>query len=367
MRSLIPFSAVSLLVLCAVPSADQITRTDGKVIKDVNIVEEGLTQTTYKKGNNTQSLGSEDVLSITYDRKPRLVDEADQAMVDDDPFGALQLFDTYADGQVQKRDTRDKWAGPYAAWRSIQICQLLDDVNGVVERSNRLITGFPDSRFVPPAYLARAAAQTRAKGGDAAAQKTLQELLALVTEKNLSKRWELDGKLGLVLTDASLSGDAKRSQLEQISSDAGTNFPTVANRAQVAIGETYVEQIDSAKEGQKLALAQDAREVFERITSDLKAEDETLAAAFTGLGTAQFNESVLSKDAQLGHDAFLNFMRVIVLYKEQSRYVAQSMFYAMLCLQSFEDETSVARSREMRYKLIQRYPESNWAQQAQAR
>ena len=360
-------TAVSLLVLSAIPLADTITKTDGKVLKDVNIVEEGLTQTTYKKGSNQQMIGSEEVLSITYARKPRLVDEGDQAMVDDDPFGALQAFDLYADGQITKRDQRDKWAGPYAAWRSIQICQLLDDVNGVVERCNRLIEHFPDSRFVPPAFLARAEAQTRGKGGDAAAQKSLQELVGLVTAKGLSKRWELDANLGLVLTDASLSADAKRARLEQVANQAGTQFPTVANRAQVAIGETYVGQIDSAQEDKKLALAQDARKVFQRIVADQKAEPATLAAAYTGLGTAQFQESVLAKSPELAREAFLNFMRVIVLYKEQSRYVAQSMFYAMLCLRGFEDEESVARSREMRFKLMQRYPESNWAKQAQAR
>jgi hypothetical protein len=360
-------TAVSLVALCALPLGDTITKTDGKVLKDVSIVEEGLTQTTYKKGNNQQMVGSEEVLSIAYSRKPRLVDEGDQAMIDDDPFGALQAFDLFADGQITKRDTRDRWAGPYAAWRSIQICQLLDDVAGVVERCNRLIEHFPDSRFVPPAYLARAEAQARGKGGDSAAQKSLQELVALVGAKTLSKRWELDANLGLILTDAALSADAKRARLEQVATQAGTQFPTVASRAQVAIGETFVAQIDGAKEDQKLALAQDARKAFQRIVADQKADPATLAAAYTGLGTAQFQESALAKNAELSREAFMNFMRVIVLYKEQSRYVAQSMFYAMLCLRGFEDAESVLRSREMRFKLIQRYPESNWAKQAQAR
>jgi outer membrane protein assembly factor BamD (BamD/ComL family) len=354
-----------LLALSAAALADTITKTDGRTIKQVNVVEEGLNETSYRKGNATETVPSEEVLTVTYDRKPRLVDEADQALFDGDAFAALQLFDQYADGQINKRDTRDKWAGPYAAWRSIQVCQLLDDVAGVVQRTERLIHGFPDSRFVPAAYLARADAQVRNKGGDAAARKTLEDLAALVDSKGLSQRYALDAKLGLVLTDADLSAGDKRDQLEGITSEAGSEFPTVGNRAQVAIGETYVGQIETASEDKKLELARQARKVFQRIVADQKAEPETLAAAYTGLGTAQFHESALAKDSELAHEALMNFMRVIVNHKEQSRYVAQSMFYAMLCFRAAQDETSLERSQEMRYKLIQRYPGSNWAKEAQ--
>lgn len=362
------FLALSaLLSLTSGALADTITRTDGKVLKDIRITEEGLKDTTYKKGSNTQSLASEDILSVVYEKKPRLVDEADQAWIDEDPFTALALFDDYADGQINKRDSRNKWAGPYAAWRSIEVCQLLDDVAGIIKRCDRLITSFPDSRFVPPAYLARADAQARSKSGSAAAQKSLNDLVKLVEQESLSQRWALDANLGLVLTDSSMKSSDKRDQLQSIADTAGSQFPTVANRAQVAIGETYISQIDTASEDKKRQLASDARRVFERIVADQKAERQTMAAAYTGLGTAQFHEGALGTDKELGREAFLNFMRVIVLYKEQSRYVAQSMFYAMLCLQGFEDEVSVQRSREMRFKLMQRYPESTWAKEAEQR
>src|SRR5687768_6470776 len=122
---LLPLTSV---LLAALPLADEIVRTDGKVLKDVSIVEEGLTTVSYKKGNNAQDLPAEEVLSITYDRKPRLVDEGDLAAKEDDPIGARDTFDTYVDGQIAKPTERDKWAVPYAAWRSVQVSQLLDDV-----------------------------------------------------------------------------------------------------------------------------------------------------------------------------------------------------------------------------------------------
>lgn len=361
-RFLLPLSAA---LLASLPLADQIVRTDGKVVKDVHVVEEGLTTVSYKKGSNVQTVPAEEVLSITYDRKPRLVDEADQALKDDDPIGARDTFDTYVDGQIAKPNEREKWAPAYAAWRSVQVSQLLDDVDGVIQRADRLIRSFADSRYVPEAYLAKASAQAR-KGNQDAAQATLKSFESLVASKSLSKRWAMEAKLGLVLVDPGLAPAARREKLEGVVSEAAGTYPTVASRAQVGVGETYLAQIDAAKEDQKLKLAGDARAVFERITKDQQADEATLAAAFTGLGLAQFHQSGLSRDKTLAREALVNFLRVPVLYQEQSQYVAQSMYYAMLSFRALEDEQSILRSREMRYKLMQRYPESGWAKQAKA-
>ena len=349
--------ATTLLLACLLTSsatADEIVRTDGKILKEVTIVEETLTQVLYKKGNAQQSVSSDEILSIVYAKKPRLVDEGDNAEAEDDPIGAFDILDQYVEGQIKKPNERKKWAPPYAAWRTVELCQVLDDVAGVVKCTDRLIKNYPDSRFVPAAYLARASSQAR-QDKQGAAQTTLKELLALVQSKNLSKRWELEANLGLILTDITTKGSAKRDQLQEIIGQAGTQFPTVANRAHVAVGETFLVQIDSAKEEQKKELAEDARKIFAGIVKDQKADSETLAAAFAGLGTALFHQGE-------NHEALMNFLRVIVLYEGHSQYVSQSMFYAMLCFRQNEDEESRNRYKEMKWKLQQRYPESNWAE-----
>lgn len=351
--------ASTLLLVCLLASAsraDEIYRTDGKVLKDVTVTEETLTQVLFKKGSSQQSVSSDEILSITYSKKPRLVDEGDQAEAEDDPVGALDILDQYVDGQINKPTERKKWAPPYAAWRTVELAQLLDDVAGVAKRVDRLIKNFPDSRFVPAAYLARASAEARL-GKPGAAQGTLNDLLALVQAKSLSKRWELEAELGLILTDVSTAGASKRDELQGIIGKAGSQFPTVGNRAQVAVGETYLAEIDAASEQKRAELAAAAGKVFTAIVKDQKADSQTLAAAFTGLGTALFHQGK-------SEESLMNFLRVIVLYEAHSQYVSQSMFYAMLCFRQDDSPQSRDRYREMKWKLEQRYPESTWAKQA---
>ncbi|MEM7310186.1 MAG: hypothetical protein AAF682_26160 [Planctomycetota bacterium] len=353
--------AAFALTLFALPTAaDTIHRTDGKVLEDITIVEEKLVEVVYKKGSNQRSVASDEILRVEFAKKPRLVDEADQALIDGDVFGALDLFDLYVDGQINKPNERRKWAPAYAAQRAIEICQVLDDVAGVVKRSDRLITNFADSRYVPSAYLAKAGAQSR-QGKGSAAQSTLEALNQLVQSQSLSRRWALEAQLGLILTDESMGGDAKRDKLEEVVSDAGSLFPTVASRAQVSIGETYLDEIDAASQGKREGIAEQAQDIFGRIVKDQKADSETLAAAYAGLGTALFHIGAIRRDTKVTHESLMNFLRVIVLYKDHSRYVSQSMFFAMLIFKQTED---VDRFREMKWKLQQRYPQSTWAEQA---
>lgn len=351
--------ASTLLLVCLLATAsraDEIVRTDGKVLKDVTITEETLTQVLFKKGSSQQSVSSDEVLSIAYSKKPRLVDEGDQAEAEDDPLGALDILDQYVDGQINKPTERKKWAPPYAAWRTVELAQFLDDIAGVVKRADRLVKNYPDSRFVPAAYLARASAEAR-QGKPGAAQGTLNNLLALVKAKTLSKRWELEAELGLILTDVSTAGDSKRDELQEIIGKAGSQFPTVGSRARVAVGETYLVDIDAASEQKRAELAAAADKIFSSIVKDQKADSQTLAGAFAGLGTAQFHQGK-------SQEALMNFLRVIVLYESHSQYVSQSMFYAMLCFRQDDTPQSRDRYKEMKWKLQQRYPESNWAKQA---
>ncbi len=353
-------AALGTVVLSIPAAADKIVKTDGKTIDEITIVEETLAQVIYKRGNSQQSVPSGDVLSVHFDKKPRLVDEADQALVDGDPVGALFDFNQYVDGQIKKPTERKKWAPGYSAYRAIQIAQLLDDLGAVIKNSDRMITNFTDSRYLPMAYLAKASAQFRS-GKPGAAQGIYKNLEALVESKSLSKRWALEAQLGLILTDSTTKGSDKRDKLAQLASDAA-QFPTVKNRARLAEGETYVAEAEGASEGKAMPLLAEAEKIFRGILTGHKADDETLAGAYAGLGDALIQQGIRKKDNDLIRKGLMSYLRVIVNYKDHSQYVSKSMFWSMRAFKFLEDNE---RYREMKFKLKQRYPDSNWASMAE--
>jgi hypothetical protein len=355
---------VLLLGALGVPaSADVIHTTDGKEIDDVRIVDESLKTVVYKKGNTEQTVASEEVLSIEYERMPRLLEEAQQSLLEGDVPSALERFDLYVEGQISNpNERRYAWAPAWAAWRALGLRSELADVNGVIEAASRLIRGFPESRYVPAAYLARASAQIQ-KGDVPAARQTIGELAELVGAKALSKRWELETRLVQIRVDEA-SPEKKRDQLAAVASAAGGQFPTVRNRALVAEGETYLEQasaIETQDASKARELREQARGVFQGIVDDPKAEDETLAGAYTGLGDCLFYMGIGQKDQEMLRQALMHYLRVPVLYKQESQYVPRALFYAMRCFGLLEDP---ARARDMKRELKRSYPRSPWASEA---
>lgn len=360
---LLLLSACAVLALAPSARADKILRTDGKVLDNVTVVEELLSHVIYKRGNNEQTVDSADVLSVEFERKPRLVDEADQAALDGDVFVALDQFDVFVDAQINKATERRKWSVPYSAFRSVEICMAVQDLGGAVSRANRLIKNFPDSRYLPFAYLAKASAQVR-MGKNGAAQQTLQEFQGVVTARSLSKRWELEVQLGLILTDDTLGGEARRDALNEVVEAAGGQYPTVANRGLVAIGESFIDESQNETNPQKAAqLAAEAQGLFEQIIKGHKADAEVLAGAYCGVGDALLQIGILEKDNGKVKEAVArNFLKVIVLYKDQAHYVSKAMFQAMRCFQLLEDGE---RFSEMKWNLVNRFPDSSWAQLAE--
>ena len=63
------------------------------------------------------------------------------------------------------------------------------------------------------------------------------------------------------------------------------------------------------------------------------------------------------------------YLRVVVLYPGQSQYVAKSLFYAGLCFRQLadaaQDDESKARARRLLRRVIQDYPGSRWAKEAE--
>ena len=353
---------LALLSLSPAVLADTIVRADGKVLEDVTIVAETLTQVEYKKGSNTQFVKSEDVLSVSFERSPRLVDEALGLLAEGDVISALEGLDDYVAGQIERpNERRYKWAPAFAAWKVVELRMQVADVLGARGAATRLIKNFPDSRYLPMAYLARAEAELMAQK-ESDAKKTLENFSSLIRSKNLSKRWDLECRLALIQADSGRSGDAKRTDLAGIAREAGSEFPGVTSRAQVVEGETWLAEAEASRDPNAARdLRSKARRAFEAIVDDPNASDATLAGALAGMGDCLFYEGAEKNDTETLQAAVKNYLRVVTIYEEQTRYVPKSLFFAMRSFDLMQDRR---RKSDMKRELKTLFPGSHWASEA---
>lgn len=354
--------AVAALGLAPALFADTIYKTDGKAIEDIKIVEETILNVVYKVGNDSKSVPSEQVMEVSFDKMPRTLEDAVTALSEDDLAGALDVFDMYSDAQIAtKNERRFNWAPAYATWMGIELRIALADQAGVTERADLLITNFPQSRYIPAAYLAKASAELQSNRETAAAA-TLSKFEALINDQSLSKRWRLECTLAQIQADQKASGDDKRERLGDIVAEAGREYPLVRSRAYVVEGETYLTEAEKNRDQKKAAEQRGkAREIFGEIVGNPQADAETLAGAFTGLGDCLFFEGLVKDDKGILKDASMMYLRVAVLYDGQSKYVPKALFRAMRCFDLMQDR---ARQRDMKRTLLTLYPNSIWTTEA---
>ncbi len=362
MRTIRPAAALAALCLLLSPAtADTINKTDGSSIDDVTVSRETVAEVTFREGSKTRTVASDLVLSIEYDKLPSLVDSAESFAKDGDLLNAVDQMELYVDGIIGGKKERLAWAPAHAMNRVMEMRMTMGDPEAVIAAADRLIKHAPDSRFMPTAYLAKAEAQ-HALGRSSTAQATLQEFQNIIERKALSQLWNIEARLALVLTDSKLSGEPKREKLREIAGIAGQEFPTVRNRAKVAEGESYLE-------GNRKNFAE-ARKIFQKVVDDPKADTATLAGAFCGLGDCLFQDAFSKADAGADasnelKDAIEKYLRVVVLYKDQSAYRSKALFFAGRCYEMVTNlEDANTRARMLHGMLKRDYPDSDWAKKA---
>lgn len=352
-------SALAAFVLAA-PAvfADTIYLVDGSSIEDAEVGKETYVQVEYRVDGKKKDVKSDQVLRIEYEEKPPLVDRGDDAATEGDVFQAISDLTTYSDGHFEKggEDRRFPWAPAYALGRLIELQDSVGNLDGVIAAADLLITKVPDARQTPGAHLAKAQSQAR-KGDAAGATKTLAALETLVQTAGLSRQWVLEVQLGRVVYDDALKGSARREKLRAVAVSAGSDFPVVASRANTFAGESLVEESKYTE----------AEAVFREVVDKGKADHSTLAAAYTGLGDCLMQRGQSSsgeeKDALL-KSALLAYMRVVVVYEDQTQYVPKAMFYAARIFDQTEDEASKDRAQRLYRKIMFRYEGSRWAREA---
>jgi len=342
---------LSVLLLATPAAADTIHMADGSSIADVTIVSEGLTSLEYREGRDRKVVESDQVVSVVYDKKPPLVDKADMAVTEGIYFAAIDDLNEFISGLKDGKSRKWPWSPAYAQFRLVEINEMIGELPAMVTAATALGENYPDSRFLPLATVKKAEALFDS-GKSADAAKAVAELQELVTEKGLSRRWALEADLRSVMFGKASA--AKRvGDLQGIVTKASP-YPLVMNRAKAAIGEAHVE-------AKKLA---EAEAVFREITKNSQADRRTLAAAYTGLGDCLFQRGANASDQAVLQDALKSYMRVVVGYKEESRYRPRAMFYAGRVFQQLEGEASEDRAQKLFKSVIREYRGSNWAKEA---
>lgn len=354
-------SAALTLGLFASARADTITLLDGKTLENVTIVNETLKEVSFKQDGKSKVTPSDGVAAIDYKKKPKLVDQADQMARDGDIGGAMDTLDLYVKGLFEGNVKEPlAWAPAYAMQRLVELCASVGDGEGVIEAADLLITKAPDSRHVTKALLAKATAQSDARKSKEALA-TIADLRKLIDTQALGQLWRLEADLAEALADPALAGSKRRARVVEIAGLAGKDYPTVANRARVAEGESYIE-------GENKDFTK-AKAIFQAIVEDPKADNPTLAGAFTGLGDCLFSQAIdlqkANKDGGATFSAAVEaYMRVVVLYPEQVRYRAKSMFLAGRAFEFLGDDVSKARARQLYRSVMRDFRESPWAGEA---
>ena len=358
--------ATVALALSTVALADRIYLANGTSLSDVTILNETLSGVQYRaKGKSgEQSAQADQVLRVEYEKMPRLVDEAEAEVADGNLETAAETFQQFADGALSgEAKVKEVWAPAYAAFRAIEVNQSIasaDSLKRVASLADMLAAKLPDSRYVPLALIAKAGA-LRDLGKNKEAGEATAALRDLVASKVLSESFRLEADV-LDVEIGTLKGQQRRDRLIEIQGQAGSQFPLVRNRARVLEAETYLE-------GENRDYGK-ARKIYESVIKDPKAADVTLAGAYTGMGDCLFQEAAdkirSNQDAAaILKEAVLSYLRVVEVYKAQSRYVPKSMFQAGRVFELMgEDQKDNAR--KMYGRLIALYPGSEWANQARS-
>lgn len=353
-------AALSFLSAAALATPDRIYQSNGSILEDVTIVEEGLSTVTYKASGSKDesSVDSELVLEIEYSNKP---DEVAISDVDasNEAFGsALAGMQNYLENLGGKKDKKFPWAPNYARYRIVELNAFMNDVPAMSAAVDALIADAPESRYVPLAMIDKI--DTLLLNGNSAEAKAASTAFKdLIASKGLTQRWKYEQELLALRSDSSKKGESLESALQTLSRAAAV-FPTVTNAADVATAESMLARSEFTK----------AEELFRGVTEASNADDATMAAAYTGLGDCLYRraEAKVGSDDEgakkLFEDAQLAFMRTVVNYRFQYAYVAKAAFYAGRCFQQIGGEGSKEKSSKLLISVIVNFKGSKWADSA---
>ncbi len=352
------FASLAAVLALALPAqslqtTNEVVLLDGKVMTVDSILSETYQEVRYKKGKAEGSRPADQVREVRHALKgARLEDYTAglELMAQGDFAGAIGMFENVlADERLQK-EKKYAWTQQHALWNEIRALAALGDAPRVVETVDRLLAKVPDTFFYAPALLMKAQALVD-MGDVAGARKVYERLADDVAAKGLPERWAREAELGLLILDDSLAPADKQRRLQGLAERNASEYPAVAARARVEVGNAMVAAGDF----------DGARDFFQSIVESPEADDATQAAAWSGLGDVAYELALRTEDTNrrkaLLEEAVMDYLRVAAGYPDAFQLVPRALARAGMALDRLgerKDAQQVARI------MLRRYPESPW-------
>ncbi len=348
-----------LLFAVAMPQ-EELILNNGKVIEVERITSETFAEVTYKsKSGGTGRKAAEQVREIKHNLGSNMLNDYANGidlMNAEDYVSAIQVFNEVLKDARLIDGKRYKWVKGDVLFRQAKCMYSLADFAGVSATVDRLLAEAPDSFYFAPALMAKADSLALAGDSNGAAA-AFKQLASEVTAKRLPARWAKQAELGLILVDKANRGATLRRKLEGLVATVDGQYQTVANRAKVEIGNTYIDEENFSK----------ARSFFGDIVEGGEADAATEAAAFLGLGLCDYRAGLMMEDQERATSKYfaanLNFLRVVVMYKDNVALVPKSMYFSSMCFNRSGGDNR-AKAVRMAGRLLKRYPNSQWVKKA---
>lgn len=345
----------ALLCAAAAPQEDALVLTNGKVQTVRRIKAETFKEVIYQTtGGGESRKASEDVLEVRHNLTAKQLTEFADAVdaMEIGEFGkAATLLDGVLVDQALERSSF-AWVRQHALYRQARCFYAMARPKDVTRVVDSLLTSVPDTFFYAPALMVKAES-LKIAGQDAQAKAVFEQLASEVANKGLPERWLREAELGQALLDKSLRGKAKERLLAGLAEKNNANFPTVASRANVEIGNVMV----SSKEYDK------AQGFFERIVKGGSADEMTLAGAYAGLGDCHYYRAqglAGTRQRDEYERAALNHLRVITMHQDAIALVPRSHYHAAVALRNMKQTETIKQARQLASRLKRLYPQSPW-------
>jgi hypothetical protein len=344
--------ATTILAVCA-QSTNQIVLTDGSVLEVSKITAETYSEVSYKNGSSTGRKDAADVAEIIHALgNSKLEDYAagiDSMKAGDYEDAVYSFRDVLADDKLLARSTY-AWVNQHARFREMRCLYSLAQFKIVAQKADELIAAVPDTFFYATALLMKAKS-LRNMGDLAGAKSVYAQLDSDVVSKSLSRRWENEAELGMVLLDSNSNASEKQRTLQGLAAKNADMFPSVAAQARVEVGHAMVD----AKQYEK------AYDFFTVIIEDEASTESILASAISGMGDCSYRQALAldSLDGQqpLLENAILDFLTVASVYREHVEFVPRAMFFAGDALKRIGDSGS---AKKVASRLNKLFPGSSW-------
>ena len=344
--------ATTILAVCA-QSTNQLVLTDGSVLEVDKITAETYSEVSYKNGSSAGRKDAADVAEVIHALgNSKLADYA--AGVDSMKAGnyndAVYSFrDVQADDKLLERSTY-AWANQHARFREMRCLYALAQFEMVAQKADELIAAVPDTFFYAQALIMKAKSLSN-MGDTSGAEAAYSMLNDKVVSMGLSKRWENEAELGLVLIDSKSNAQSKQRSLQGLAEKNADSYPSVAARARVEVGHAMVDGEEYEK----------AYNFFTAILEDETSTEAVLASAISGMGDCSYRQALAldSLDGQrpLLENAVLDFLTVASVYREHVEFVPRAMFFAGDALKRIGDPSS---AKKVASRLKKLFPGSSW-------